>query len=300
MDWLADTRAPRVKCRTLRPFVSMAYDIHVRGVEARFASGHPDWRIGAEVVRLRKPRVGASDPKASDRVGRATTSPQYKQFRGCNALPRSSYVSHSVSVIISLPSVHLWTMSEGLPAPNLPVPQDDDHLTKEDAKNIPPDAVSDYIDHEKSQNRLHLNEASRHVTAAEHRLSLPQALATYPKIAAWCMFLCLPIIGLQYDQTVMGAYYALPAFQHKYGRLVDGKYIVPAQWQSAISMAGYLGQILGSIGVSAWPLERFGPRWTLSVAVGAVALCNLIQFLAPSIEVLFVGELLQGTFQVRR
>jgi hypothetical protein len=37
------------------------------------------------------------------------------------------------------------------------------------------------------------------------------------------MLLCLPIIGIQYDQTVMGAYYALPAFQQRYGRFVGGK-----------------------------------------------------------------------------
>lgn len=119
-------------------------------------------------------------------------------------------------------------------------------------------------------------------------------------------------------QTVMGAYYALPAFQHRYGRLVGGKWVVEAQWQAAIrfvsspslsppnegdgirqsdqasSMAGYMGQVLGALGVAAWPLDRFGPRRTLSVAVAGVTGCIFIQFFSQSIEVLYVGELLQG------
>ncbi|KAB5542464.1 general alpha-glucoside permease [Coniochaeta sp. 2T2.1] len=141
---------------------------------------------------------------------------------------------------------------------------------------------------------IQVNEATRHTTEREHKLGVIEAIRTYPKIVLWCMLLCLPIVGIQYDQTVMGAYYALPAFQHRYGRFVGGKWVIQAQWQSAISMAGYLGQILGAIGVAVWPLDRFGPRRTLSAAVACVGGCIFIQFFSPSIQVLFVGELLQG------
>lgn len=143
-------------------------------------------------------------------------------------------------------------------------------------------------------NIIVVSEEARAATSQEHKTDIFAALATYPKIMLWCMFLCLPIIGIQYDQTVMGAYYALPAFQQHYGRFVGGKWVIEAKWQSAISMAGYLGQICGGLGVAAWPLDRFGPRRTLSAAVLGITGCIFIQFFSDSIEVLYVGELLQG------
>ena len=66
-------------------------------------------------------------------------------------------------------------------------------------------------------NVIVVSEETRAATRQEHNMGVLEALRTYPKIALWCMFLCLPIIGIQYDQTVMGAFYALPAFQQRYG-----------------------------------------------------------------------------------
>jgi SP family general alpha glucoside:H+ symporter-like MFS transporter len=143
-------------------------------------------------------------------------------------------------------------------------------------------------------NIIVVSDETRTATEHEHKLGVLEALRSYPKVVLYCMLLCLPIIGIQYDQTVMGAYYALPAFQQRYGRYVGGKWVVEAQWQSAISMAGYMGQILGALGVAVWPLERFGPKRTLSVAVLGITGCIFIQFFSDSIEVLYVGELLAG------
>lgn len=50
-------------------------------------------------------------------------------------------------------------------------------------------------------NVLAISAASRAATEQEHRLSVWQALTTYPKTVFWAMFLCLPIIGIQYDQV---------------------------------------------------------------------------------------------------
>lgn len=69
-------------------------------------------------------------------------------------------------------------------------------------------------------------------------------------------------------------------------------------------MAVYFGQVVGALGVAAWPMDRFGPRPTLSVAVAAITGCISIQFFSQSIEVLYVGKLLQslvsGSFIVFR
>lgn len=147
----------------------------------------------------------------------------------------------------------------------------------------------------KNGNVLVISEETRAITQEEHKLGVLEAARLYPRTVLWAMFLSLPLIGIQYDETVMGAFYALPAFQKRYGRPVGGgDYLVPPQWQAAISMAGYIGQVFGSLGVAAWPLERFGPRRTLSVAVFGVTCCIFIMFFAVSIEMLFVGELIQG------
>ncbi|KAK9427404.1 general substrate transporter [Lipomyces doorenjongii] len=154
---------------------------------------------------------------------------------------------------------------------------------------------ADIIKSEKDKgNVIVVSEEARWATGEEHKLGIFKALSTYPKIIMWCMFLCLPIIGIQYDQTVMGAYYALPAFQQRYGRFVGGKWVIEAKWQTAISMAGYLGQVFGALSVAAYPLDRFGPRRTLSAAVLGIIGCIFIQFFAQSIQLLYVGELLQG------
>ena len=150
-------------------------------------------------------------------------------------------------------------------------------------------------DHEPTKgNVLLVSEATRAITGKEHNLGVWEAFRRYPKLVLFSMLVSLPLIGIQYDQTVMGAYYALPAFQERYGRKVGDKYVVAAEWQAAISMAGYMGQVLGALGVAAYPLDRFGPRRTLTAAVLGVAGCNFIQFFSRSIEVLYVGELLQG------
>ncbi|KAK3196031.1 hypothetical protein K4F52_000899 [Lecanicillium sp. MT-2017a] len=143
-------------------------------------------------------------------------------------------------------------------------------------------------------NVIIISDATRNITSKEHKLGVWEAITKYPKLVLYCMLVSLPLIGIQYDQTVMGAYYALPAFQRRYGRLVGDKWVIQAEWQAAISMAGYMGQVLGALGVAAYPLDHFGAKRTLSAAVLGVAGCIFIQFFSQSIQVLYVGELLQG------
>lgn len=139
-----------------------------------------------------------------------------------------------------------------------------------------------------------VSEESRAGTKIEHQINVSHAIKTYPKVLFWCFFLCLPIIGIQYDETVMGGLYAMPAFQKRYGVEYKGHYIIPASWQSAISMSGYIGQIVGGLGVATYPLGRFGPRKTLAGAVFSIMCCIFIQFFSSSLRVLFVGEFLAG------
>ncbi|CAN6655525.1 maltose permease Mal31p [Trichomonascus vanleenenianus] len=158
----------------------------------------------------------------------------------------------------------------------------------------PQDLNDDLEDWMTKGNVIIVSDKSKEGTALEHQLTLWQAVKKYPKIILWCMFLSLPIIGLQYDETIMGAFYALPAFQKHYGRYYEGKYIVPAKWQSAISMAGYLGQIFGGLGVNTKIMDKYGPRVTLSIGVASIFCTVFLQFFAVSLGMLFVGEFFAG------
>ncbi|SPQ19922.1 6d9a5174-1ecf-44e4-a227-4765bf96db1f [Thermothielavioides terrestris] len=141
-------------------------------------------------------------------------------------------------------------------------------------------------------------EATRAITEAEHQLGFLAALKQYPSATFWSLFFCLAVVMAGYDAQIITSFYALPAFQQKYGNLVrtsDGSFDfeVSAPWQTALGMGNPIGQVLGAL-ASGYPLERFGRRWTLAAccmwSIGFV----FVQFFATSIGMLCAGEILGG------
>ncbi|KAL2019076.1 hypothetical protein VTK56DRAFT_10107 [Thermocarpiscus australiensis] len=141
-------------------------------------------------------------------------------------------------------------------------------------------------------------EATRAITEAEHALGFWPAIRQYPKATFWSMFFCLAVVMAGYDAQIITSFYALPAFQQKYGNRVatgDGNFDfeVSAPWQTALGMGNPIGQVLGAL-ASGYPLERFGRRWTLAAcctwSIGLV----FVQFFATSIGMLCAGEILGG------
>ncbi|KAL2167345.1 hypothetical protein VTG60DRAFT_1378 [Thermothelomyces hinnuleus] len=137
-------------------------------------------------------------------------------------------------------------------------------------------------------------EATREITAAEHALGFWLAIQQYPKATLWSMFFCLAVVMAGYDAQIITSFYALPAFQRKYGNLLsNGKYEVSAPWQTALGMGNPIGQVLGAL-ASGYPLEKIGRRWTLAICcLWSIALV-FVQFFATSVEMLCVGEILGG------
>ncbi|KAH8805500.1 general substrate transporter [Xylogone sp. PMI_703] len=105
--------------------------------------------------------------------------------------------------------------------------------------------------------------------------------------------MCIIMDG--YDQALMGSFFGYPAFQKRYGYEVGdtGKYQLPARWQSALGFASSLGNIVG-IFINSITTERFGHKKSLLVTLVILIGLIFIPFFAPSIEVLFVGQLLCG------
>ncbi|KAI1766477.1 general substrate transporter [Hypoxylon sp. FL1150] len=127
----------------------------------------------------------------------------------------------------------------------------------------------------------------------EHRLSFWQAAELYPKAVGWSAFVSIGVIMLAFDPQIIGNMFAMPQFQKDFGFELDGEYVIPASWQTGLSLGNPIGQVVGAL-FSAYPMERFGRKWTFFACILLTAGLVFIQFFARSLEVLLVGELLGG------
>lgn len=131
-------------------------------------------------------------------------------------------------------------------------------------------------------------------TFAERDLTMWQALVKYRKAAAWSMLVSMCIIMRAYDIEITGNFYALPAFQQRFGSEVPGYgYQIPTRWQVAMSSGPIIGQVLGAW-VAAVPMDRFGRKKTLAAYLLMTVALVFMQVFAPNITVLTVSMYLCG------
>ncbi|KAK5321538.1 hypothetical protein LTR70_004093 [Exophiala xenobiotica] len=138
-----------------------------------------------------------------------------------------------------------------------------------------------------------LNAEARMAADKEHNLTFIEAVKSYPTAVAWALFFSLGVIMAAFDPQLLGNLYATPAFQRDFGYLYEGKYIIPASWQTGLSMGSPLGQVVGAFFAS-YPMEWFGRKYTFGACVILTTGCVFIQFFARSLAVLLAGELLGG------
>ena len=136
-------------------------------------------------------------------------------------------------------------------------------------------------------------EEARQATAREHSLTFFEALRLYPTAVGWSIFFSLGIIMTAFDPQLLGQLYATPQFQRDFGYKFEGKWIIPAKWQTGLSMGSPLGQVIGAFFAS-YPMEWFGRKKTFGACVILTASFIFIQFFARSLPVLLAGELLGG------
>ena len=134
---------------------------------------------------------------------------------------------------------------------------------------------------------------AREALQHEHDLTFTQAIKLYPTSILWSIFFSFGIIMLAFDPQVLGNLYATLAFQRDFGYLYEGSYVISAPWQTALSMGNPIGQVVGAF-LASYPMERYGRKKTFGVCVVLTGGLIFIQFLARSLEVLLVGELLGG------
>ncbi|KAL6830393.1 sugar transporter domain-containing protein [Trichoderma sp. SZMC 28015] len=149
-------------------------------------------------------------------------------------------------------------------------------------------------DEEFSKGRRVIIESARAAAAKEQSMTLLQGIKLYPKAIAWSMIISTCIVMEGYDISLVNNFYAFPQFNEKYGELYpDGKYQVPARWQSGLSNGATVGEIIGLF-INGFVSERFGYRKTVMGCLVLVAAFTAIFFTAPNIQTLLVAEILCG------
>ncbi|KAL5342693.1 general substrate transporter [Aspergillus crustosus] len=134
----------------------------------------------------------------------------------------------------------------------------------------------------------------KHGARQEQTMTLWEGLRLYPKAVAWSVLLSSTLIMEGYDLALLGSLYATPAFNEKYGvQKPDGKWNVPASWQSALSNGARVGEVIGLI-ISGLVSERLGYRWTMVSALIAMNAVIFIFFFAVNVEMLLSAEILAG------
>ena len=137
-------------------------------------------------------------------------------------------------------------------------------------------------------------DATREITAIEHKLKFWDAVKQYPSATFWSYFFGVAVIMAGFDAQIITSFYALPAFQNKYGNLQDdGTYEISAPWQLGLGMGNPIGQVLGAL-ASGWFMEMYGRKKTLGACCVYSIIFVFLQFFSTSIGMLCAAEILGG------
>jgi len=109
--------------------------------------------------------------------------------------------------------------------------------------------------------------------------------------------MCVVMEG--YDVSLIGNFFAYPAFARKYGTYYPllnegaGGYQLTAAWQAGIGNASGVGAFFGVL-ANGWLVDIFGQKRTLLFSLIALTCFIFIVFFSPNLIVLTIGELLCG------
>lgn len=102
-----------------------------------------------------------------------------------------------------------------------------------------------------------------------------------------------------YDLTLLGQFYAQPAFVERYGEKTEaGRYEIPAKWQISLGVASQVGAIIG-LQITGFASERLGYRATMLIAMACLTGLLFIQFFAVNLTMLLVAYILMGVSNIQ-
>ncbi|KIK40403.1 hypothetical protein CY34DRAFT_24850 [Suillus luteus UH-Slu-Lm8-n1] len=131
--------------------------------------------------------------------------------------------------------------------------------------------------------------------ATEHAITPAQAVRTYWRAFAWCLFINMGALLWGYDSQVGGGLLSVPSFRRDFGSLIDQQYVLAASWQSAFNSVSSIGGMAGAFSLG-YISELFGRRGAVAVACLVSIVGILLQFLTPAHNngMLLAGKLING------
>ncbi|KAF4122515.1 Sugar (and other) transporter [Geosmithia morbida] len=100
-----------------------------------------------------------------------------------------------------------------------------------------------------------------------NRLPLGTAIKRYPKVAAFCVAIMVPVVSYGYDLVIVGSIPGVDAFKADFGERIGGEMAIPGMWLSLFMGLSAAGSAVGSV-VAGWLQDRIGRR--LGLMAGAV------------------------------
>lgn len=141
----------------------------------------------------------------------------------------------------------------------------------------------------------HLTLEAKHANDSEKAMTLAQAFPLYKKAMAFSVLFSTAIVMEGYDTALIGAFYAFPLFQRRYGEFVDAEisHQIPARWQAGLSNGALVGEILG-LAAAGIIVDRFGYKKTMLCSLIIMVGFIFIPFFSQSLVTLLIGDILQG------
>lgn len=111
------------------------------------------------------------------------------------------------------------------------------------------------------------------------KLPFKQAVKRYPKIAAFCLAIMVPVISYGYDLVIVGSIPGVDPFKNDFGEMINGEMAVPGMWLSLFSGLSAAGSAVGSV-AAGWLQDLSGRRRSLMVGSVMSAISIALIFFA--------------------
>jgi len=170
-----------------------------------------------------------------------------------------------------------------------------------DEKSSPAPEIDKSVDEkgdvdEKRAVRLAEHAAAIEAENAEFDMTVLQAVRKYPMACFWAFIMSFMIIMESYDVFLINNFVSTDYFQRRFGVPNDSKpgtFIILSRWQSALSMSGQLGALIG-VCIAGPITTRVGYRWATLFGLMLLNAMIFIMYFADSLGVFFVAQLLEG------
>ncbi|AOA64408.1 Maltose permease [Komagataella phaffii CBS 7435] len=138
-----------------------------------------------------------------------------------------------------------------------------------------------------------LEKLARAQQEVEHGLSKWEAIKTYPKAFFWiCAGIFIAIL-VGYESQAGGIVLSIPRFREDFGNAYQGGYVLPADWQSAITGGATGALVVGSF-FGSFTTDKWGRKWVIMFALLLSIPSVILEFVATTIEVFFAGKFINA------